>query len=83
MYTNKSLNQINYLFKMKFIIRESQYNSCLIELKEATKLYEEGKICKAGREWADKKFKKHSAYKMLAASKYCKDPNYGKGRGKD
>lgn len=65
---------------MKIVITESQYTNLVKELKEAKQLYQEGKICKAGRDWADKKFKKHSAYKMLAASKYCKDPNYGKGK---
>jgi len=37
------------------------------------------KICAAGMAWADKAYgKKPSAYKHMAASKYCKDPNYGK-----
>lgn len=47
------------------------------------KLEEGGKICPEGKAWADRKFKKWSAYAAMAASKYCKDPNYGKGRGKD
>lgn len=65
---------------MKIFITENQYNKLMEELEEAKMLYQEGKICKAGRDWADRKFDKHSAYKMLAASKYCKDPNYGKGK---
>ena len=42
------------------------------------------KICPAGKAWAKRTFDTYpSAYANLAASKYCKDPNYGKGRGKD
>ena len=37
------------------------------------------KICAAGMAWADKTYgKKPSAYKHMAASRYCKDPNYAK-----
>ena len=43
-----------------------------------------GKICPKGIAWAKRTFDTYpSAYANLAASKYCKDPNYGKGRGKD
>ena len=36
------------------------------------------KICPAG--WARRTFDKYpSAYANMAASKYCKDPNYAKG----
>jgi len=42
------------------------------------------KICAKGIAWAKRTFDTYpSAYANLAASKYCKDPNYGKGRGKD
>lgn len=38
-----------------------------------------GKICKAGKDWAKRTFDKYpSAYANMAASKYCKDPNYAK-----
>ena len=38
-----------------------------------------GKICPEGKAWAKRKFKVYpSAYANLAASKYCKDPNYAK-----
>ena len=38
------------------------------------------KICAAGISWAKRTFDKYpSAYANLAASKYCKDPNYAKG----
>ena len=41
------------------------------------------KICPAGIAWAKRRFDKYpSAYANLAASKYCKDPNYGKGKKK-
>ena len=37
------------------------------------------KICPEGIAWAKRTFDKYpSAYANLAASKYCKDPNYGK-----
>jgi hypothetical protein len=37
------------------------------------------KICAAGIAWAKRTFDKYpSAYANMAASKYCKDPNYGK-----
>ena len=38
------------------------------------------KICPAGIAWAKRKFDTYpSAYANMAASKYCKDPNYAKG----
>jgi len=38
------------------------------------------KICPAGIAWAKRTFDKYpSAYANMAASKYCKDPNYAKG----
>jgi|TARA_R100000149_G_C5880291_1_gene145237 hypothetical protein len=38
------------------------------------------KICPAGIAWARRTFDKYpSAYANMAASKYCKDPNYAKG----
>ena len=37
------------------------------------------KICPAGIAWAKRTFDTYpSAYANMAASKYCKDPNYGK-----
>ncbi len=41
------------------------------------------KICSAGKAWARRTFDKYpSAYANMAASKYCKDPNYAKGSKK-
>ena len=41
------------------------------------------KICPAGIAWARRTFDKYpSAYANMAASKYCKDPNYAKGAKK-
>tara|TARA_R110000803_G_scaffold42132_6_gene90444 strand:+ start:873 stop:1052 length:180 start_codon:yes stop_codon:yes gene_type:complete len=41
------------------------------------------KICPAGISWAKRTFDKYpSAYANMAASKYCKDPNYGKAKKK-
>ena len=38
------------------------------------------KICPEGKAWAKRTFDTYpSAYANLAASKYCKDPNYAKG----
>jgi hypothetical protein len=38
-----------------------------------------GKICPEGKAWAKRTFDTYpSAYANLAASKYCKDPNYAK-----
>ena len=38
------------------------------------------KICSAGISWAKRKFDTYpSAYANMAASKYCKNPNYAKG----
>jgi hypothetical protein len=38
------------------------------------------KICAKGKAWARRTFDKYpSAYANMAASKYCKDPNYAKG----
>tara|TARA_R110000824_G_scaffold266031_1_gene454959 strand:- start:1033 stop:1245 length:213 start_codon:yes stop_codon:yes gene_type:complete len=37
------------------------------------------KICAAGKAWAKRTFDTYpSAYANMAASKYCKDPNYAK-----
>ena len=45
-----------------------------------TKKKKGGKICPARIAWAKRTFDKYpSAYANLAASKYCKDPNYAKG----
>tara|TARA_E500000318_G_scaffold111627_1_gene130956 strand:+ start:378 stop:671 length:294 start_codon:yes stop_codon:yes gene_type:complete len=44
-----------------------------------TKMKKGGKICPEGKAWAKRTFDKYpSAYANLAASKYCKDPNYAK-----
>jgi hypothetical protein len=41
------------------------------------------KICPAGIAWAKRTFDTYpSAYANMAASKYCKDPNYAKGSKK-
>jgi hypothetical protein len=41
------------------------------------------KICEKGKQWARRTFDKYpSAYANMAASKYCKDPNYAKGSKK-
>jgi hypothetical protein len=43
------------------------------------KVKSKGKICAKGKAWAKRTFDVYpSAYANLAASKYCKDPNYAK-----
>ena len=66
------------------------YRNCVkaeeLELDEKKKKKKKkgNKICDKGIAWAKRTFDTYpSAYANLAASKYCKDPNYGKGRGKD
>lgn len=55
---------------------------------EASSKSKGSKICPAGKAWAQRTFDTYpSAYANMAASKYCKDPNYakgakGKGKGK-
>ena len=47
--------------------------------KSASKKSKGSKICPAGKAWAERTFDTYpSAYANMAASKYCKDPNYAK-----
>lgn len=47
--------------------------------KGRTKKKKSNKICAAGIAWAKRTFDTYpSAYANMAASKYCKDPNYAK-----
>ena len=49
----------------------------------AKKVKSKGKICPEGKAWAKRTFDTYpSAYANMAASKYCKDPNYAKGSKK-
>ena len=49
------------------------------EKNVAKKAKSGGKICPEGKAWAKRTFDTYpSAYANLAASKYCKDPNYAK-----
>ena len=46
---------------------------------EASRKSKGSKICPAGKAWAKRTFDTYpSAYANMAASKYCKDPNYAK-----
>tara|TARA_Y100000114_G_scaffold147869_1_gene160179 strand:+ start:2170 stop:2373 length:204 start_codon:yes stop_codon:yes gene_type:complete len=48
--------------------------------KSASSKSKGSKICPAGKAWAQRTFDTYpSAYANMAASKYCKDPNYAKG----
>ena len=48
--------------------------------KSGGKVKSGGKICPKGKAWAKRTFDTYpSAYANMAASKYCKDPNYAKG----
>jgi hypothetical protein len=54
-----------------------------IMASKRSKVKKGNKICSAGIAWAKRTFDKYpSAYANMAASKYCKDPNYGKGKKK-
>ena len=45
----------------------------------AKKTKKPNQICAEGKAWAQKTFDTYpSAYANMAASKYCKDPNYAK-----
>ncbi len=47
--------------------------------KRAKKKKKSNSICPAGIAWAKRTFDTYpSAYANMAASKYCKDPNYAK-----
>ncbi len=49
-------------------------------MKKGGKVKSGGKICPEGKAWAKRTFDTYpSAYANMAASKYCKDPNYAKG----
>ena len=49
----------------------------------ASKKSKGSKICPEGKAWAKRTFDTYpSAYANMAASKYCKDPNYAKGSKK-
>ena len=66
-------------------------------LAEEEEMIDEASICKAGKDWvdgktiggqkvsrgADGKFNNWSARAAQIASKYCKDPNYGRGKKKN
>jgi|TARA_R100000995_G_scaffold83758_1_gene60519 hypothetical protein len=53
--------------------------SSVVRMKKGGKVKSGGKICPEGKAWAKRTFDTYpSAYANLAASKYCKDPNYAK-----
>ena len=54
-----------------------------LKMKKGGKVKSGGKICPEGKAWAKRTFDTYpSAYANMAASKYCKDPNYAKGSKK-
>ena len=54
-----------------------------IKMKKGGSVKSGGKICPEGKAWAKRTFDTYpSAYANMAASKYCKDPNYAKGSKK-
>jgi|TARA_R100001460_G_scaffold24986_3_gene50203 hypothetical protein len=53
--------------------------SGVVRMKKGGKVKSGGKICPKGKAWAKRTFDTYpSAYANMAASKYCKDPNYAK-----
>ena len=67
-------------FFVLFILLLTPYYLQLIGYQDV--VVDEGKICPKGKAWAMRKYGKWSAYAAMGASKYCKDPNYGKGKKK-
>ena len=58
-------------------------SSSVVRMKKGGKVKSGGKICPKGKAWAKRTFDTYpSAYSNLAASKYCKDPNYAKSSKK-
>ena len=57
-------------------------NQCakpVAKMKKGGEAKSGGKICPEGKAWAKRTFDTYpSAYANMAASKYCKDPNYAK-----
>ncbi len=54
-------------------------NRGVVRMKKGGAVKSKGKICPEGKAWAKRTFDTYpSAYANLAASKYCKDPNYAK-----
>ena len=48
-------------------------------MKKGGEVKSGGKLCATGKAWAKRTFDTYpSAYANMAASKYCKDPNYAK-----
>jgi len=69
--------------KDKYGFKEFGGDGSPLPKKKKTKMSlrkpKQSKICPAGIAWAKRTFDKYpSAYANMAASKYCKDPNYGK-----
>jgi hypothetical protein len=51
----------------------------VVRMKKGGKVKSGGKICPKAKAWAKRTFDTYpSAYANMAASKYCKDPNYAK-----
>ena len=51
----------------------------VVRMKKGGKVKSGGKFCPEGKAWSKRTFDTYpSAYANLAASKYCKDPNYAK-----
>ena len=62
------------------ILKPNLHLSIEDEFADMIKKSKGSKICPAGKAWAKRTFDTYpSAYANMAASKYCKDPNYAKG----
>ena len=63
-------------FKALWVVKEKKK----VMAKKGKTKKKGNKICPAGIAWAKRTFDTYpSAYANMAASKYCKDPNYAKG----
>tara|TARA_R100001510_G_C7587118_1_gene158030 strand:+ start:267 stop:500 length:234 start_codon:yes stop_codon:yes gene_type:complete len=63
---------------LRLTLGKPSYSNHLLKMAKK-KAKSGGKICPEGKAWARRTFDTYpSAYANLAASKYCKDPNYAK-----
>jgi len=85
-YIEDDDKEIDFKKKEKETIEEmirEEMRMMIEKRKKRKKRKKSNKICPAGIAWAKRTFDTYpSAYANLAASKYCKDPNYAKGSKK-
>ncbi len=69
--------------KARQALRQDYYDTLGPKKTKMSMRKPKASICPSGIAWAKRTFDKYpSAYANMAASKYCKDPNYAKGSKK-